>query len=186
MDLVKRHGEGPGAVLALRGLTFDIGQGSFLAITGRHGSGKTTLLNLIGGLDRPTSGSIRVLDRDLADLGEEDLARYRRDVVGIVVQDSQGPAAAERSGEERALPHGLSGGGKQRAALARALENSPALLLADEPTGNLDRESGLLLLDLLRGLSRERGLTVVVATESAEAARTADAILPLRDGRIEA
>jgi putative ABC transport system ATP-binding protein len=204
---------GAGSVPALDGVTLSIGAGEFVAVTGPSGCGKSTLLHLAGGIDVASAGSVVVGGRDLATLAEEALTRFRRREVGTVFQffnlipalsiqeNVQLPVALDggRDGEARArgllarvglegrrhaFPYELSGGEMQRVALARALSASPSLLLADEPTGNLDSVSGAAVLDLLSALHREEGVTVVLATHSEDAARRAGRVVRLRDGRL--
>jgi len=211
---VKSYGAGSSAARAIDALTLDVPPGAFVALTGRSGSGKTTLLNLIGGLDRPTAGSLRVGGREIATLAEDELTLYRRDTVGFVFQffqllptlsvlenvalpawlagraerETDAHALLARVGlarKERSLPHELSGGEQQRVAIARALVNSPSLLLADEPTGNLDRATGASILGLIREITAGRAMTIVMATHSAEAARAADFVIPLIDGALD-
>jgi len=200
---------------ALRDISFDIGQGEFVAIVGRSGSGKSTLLNLIAGLDRPTSGTISVAGTPLADLGHDRLASWRGANVGVVFQFFQllptltvaenvmlpmdfcdryparerrprALALLERVGiAEQAdkLPSALSGGQQQRAAIARALANDPAVLVADEPTGNLDSRTADDVLRLFGDLSRE-GKTVVMVTHERDVARIASRVVAMADGVI--
>ncbi len=201
-------------VAALRGVDLKIGRGEFVAIVGRSGCGKSTLLNILGGLDRPDEGLVRVDGADIARLDERALTIYRRRSVGIIFQSFNLlpllsvrenvalPAlmAGRRRAEcfERArelldrvgLSHRLhqqaallSGGEMQRVAVARALINAPALLLADEPTGNLDSQSASDVLRALERVAREEGRTVVMVTHSPEAARAADTTHEMRDGR---
>ena len=216
-------GERPGAaaadargVVALEDVSFELAAGSFTALVGPSGCGKSTLLNLLGALDRPSSGRLVVAGRDLATLGEEERDLYRLRGAGTIFQffnllptmtarenvalpmllagasgdDADARADAgladvglgERAG---AYPYELSGGQMQRVAVARALANGPALLLADEPTGNLDSRTGGVVLELLARLVSERGVTAVMATHSAEAASFAGRTLRLRDGRLD-
>jgi putative ABC transport system ATP-binding protein len=200
-------------VVALDSVELTVAPGEFLGIVGPSGGGKSTLLHLIAGIDRPTSGSITVSGRDLASLPESQLTLYRRRDVGVVFQffnllphltvvenvelprllDGAGDTA-ERAREllERvdltrrraAHPYELSGGEMQRAAIARALVTGARLLLADEPTGNLDSRHGEEVLALIDEVRRERGVTVILATHSEKAARRADRSLTLADGRI--
>jgi putative ABC transport system ATP-binding protein len=203
-------------VRALDGVDMAVGRGDSLAIMGPSGSGKSTLLGLLGGLDRPTSGSLAFEGRDVARLDDDELARVRNQVVGFVFQNFQllprtsalgnvglplvyrGLGRAERRGRAaEALeavglahrlqhrPSQLSGGEQQRVAIARALAAEPAMLLADEPTGNLDSRSGDEVLDLLVRLRAERGVAVVVVTHDAGVAARLDHILLVRDGRLE-
>ena len=199
-------------VLALDGLDLEIGAGEFVALVGESGSGKSTLLHLAAGIDRPTSGEIRVGARDVGGLPERELVLYRRREVGLVFQffnllphltvrenvelprrlDGGADAAArasellERVGlraRAEAHPYELSGGEMQRVAIARALGSGARLLLADEPTGNLDSRNGEGVLALLDEVRRERGVTLLLATHSTAAASRADRTVRLKDGR---
>ncbi|MFE7468014.1 ABC transporter ATP-binding protein [Streptomyces sp. NPDC057499] len=214
-DLHRSYGSGPGAVHALRGVSFEVPRGELVALKGRSGSGKTTLLNLLGGLDTPDSGRITVDGTDLAGLGEDGLLALRRERVGFIFQ-SFGLipilTAAENVGvplrlrkadprerEERVAlllalvgladhaaqrPGELSGGQQQRVAIARALANRPALLIADEPTGQLDAETGLAVMKLLRAVVRSEGVSALVATHDSQLLGLADRVLELSDGHI--
>jgi len=199
-------------VLALDGLDLEIDAGEFVALVGESGSGKSTLLHLAAGIDRPTSGEIRVGARDVGGLPERELVLYRRRDVGLVFQffnllphltvrenvelprrlDGGADAAArasellERVGlraRAEAHPYELSGGEMQRVAIARALGSGARLLLADEPTGNLDSRNGEGVLALLDEVRRERGVTLLLATHSTAAASRADRTVRLKDGR---
>lgn len=213
--LTKRYSVAATTVDALAGVDLDVSEGEWVAVQGPSGSGKSTLLNLIGGLDRPTSGSIAVAGRDLADLDSAELARHRRETVGFVFQAFRLLAhltsrenvamplllagrsradAAHRADEllERVglaarsahRPPQLSGGEQQRVAIARALVNGPRVLLADEPTGNLDATAAADVLDLIAVLRRNDDLTVVVASHDTDVAARADRLVRMRDGRI--
>ncbi len=201
-------------VKALRGVTFDIERGEFVAVMGASGSGKSTLMNIIGCLDRPTSGRYLLEGLDVASLNEEELAAIRSRRVGFVFQifnllsrttalenvelplfysgwPADGEARAQRllamlglAGRERNHPSQLSGGQQQRVAIARALVNEPAILLADEPTGNLDSTNSIEIMEIIRKLNRERELTVVVVTHDPGIAAYADRIVTFRDGMI--
>ena len=202
-------------VVALDGLDLEVPAGEFLALVGESGSGKSTLLHLVGGIDRPTSGEIRVAGRAITTLPEKSLVLYRRREVGMVFQffnllphltvrenvelprrldggADAGERAAmllERVGLTRragAHPYELSGGEMQRVAIARALGTGARLLLADEPTGNLDSRNGQEVLMLLDEIRRERGVTLLLATHSAAAASRADRVVAVKDGRIVA
>ena len=206
-------GAATAAVAALDGVDLDVAAGEFLAILGPSGGGKSTLLHLLGGIDRPTSGSVSVGGRELGALSESQLTLYRRREVGIVFQffnllphlnvienvglprlldgrDDAGDRARdllERVGlghRAGAHPYELSGGEMQRVAIARALVTGARLLLADEPTGNLDSRNGEQVLSLLAEIRRERGVTLVLATHSEAAAKRADRRIEIRDGRI--
>ena len=197
----------------LHPLSLTVERGQFLAIVGPSGSGKSTLLGLIAGLDAPTSGSVIIDGVDITRLDEDALARLRGEKIGFVFQffhlipsltayenvavpmEIAGvPNVGERAerlldevgltGRSHHYPTQLSGGEQQRVALARALANNPPLVLADEPTGNLDTQTGLHILDLLRTVHRVRGTTIVLVTHDAELAAIADQRLVLRDGRV--
>jgi putative ABC transport system ATP-binding protein len=207
---------GGGVIRAVDGISLIIEDGEFVALLGQSGSGKSTLLNLLAGLDRPTSGSVLVQGRDLAKLSSEELARYRRNDVGMVFQafhlipsmtiteNVELPmrfAEVERAEREQRVreslervglghrlqhrPSELSGGEQQRVSLARALANRPQLLLADEPTGNLDSRTGEDILNLIRDLSLSLGMTVIMVThERALAERFAQRLIFLGDGKL--
>ena len=215
---VSRHYQmGPTVVRALDGVSIAVAPAEFVALLGSSGSGKSTLLNLIGGLDRPSTGAVEVMGRDLAELSSQELARYRRNTVGMIFQafnlvptmtlaeNVELPmrfAEVERSERARKVsaalervglagraghrPSELSGGEQQRGSIARALVNQPSLLLADEPTGNLDSHTGAEIMGIIRGLNRE-GMTVVLVThERALADRYASRQVFLSDGKIVA
>ncbi len=212
-DLIKVYRTGKTEVIALRGLNMRVEPGEVVAIMGPSGCGKTTLLNLIGGLDRPTAGTIVVGGRNLVAATEAELERYRLLEVGFVFQFfnlvptltalenvelpmalAGKPSRAKRARELLELvglshrahhkPDELSGGEQQRVAIACALANDPPLILADEPTGELDRENAKLVVDLLVRLGREMGKTVIIATHDYFVARHADRILRMEDGLI--
>ena len=215
-NVCRHYRMGETSILAVNGISIDIRAGKFVALLGSSGSGKSSLLNLIAGLDRPTSGSVIVEDRDLAKLSREELAKYRLHVVGMVFQsfnliasmtlaenvelplrfaevdrsrrDGLAREALERVGLQARMNHRpgeLSGGEQQRAALARALINRPSLLLADEPTGNLDSHTGTEIMNMLRQFNRELGMTVVMVThERALAERYAERMIFLADGKV--
>ena len=212
-DLIKVYRTGKTEVIALRGLNMRVEPGEVVAIMGPSGCGKTTLLNLIGGLDRPTAGTIVVGGRNLVAATEAELECYRLLEVGFVFQFfnlvptltalenvelpmalAGKPSRAKRARELLELvglshrahhkPDELSGGEQQRVAIACALANDPPLILADEPTGELDRENAKLVVDLLVRLGREMGKTVIIATHDYFVARHADRILRMEDGLI--
>jgi ABC-type lipoprotein export system ATPase subunit len=215
-DIVRHYRMGQSLIRAIDGVTLSIHRGEFVALLGASGSGKSTLLNLIAGLDRPTSGSIVVRGRDLARLGSAELARHRRETVGMIFQsfnlipsmtleenielplrfaevdrrerESRVREALERVGLLKRLGHRpseLSGGEQQRVAIARALVNRPQLLLADEPTGNLDSRTGAEVMEVIRELNRSHELTVIMVThERALADEYAHRAISLADGRI--
>src|SRR5215208_2177956 len=211
--VVKTYGEGRAARRVLDGADLTVGAGEIVAILGRSGSGKSTLLHLIGGLDRPDAGTITVAGEPVTGASEKELSALRRRRIGFVFQffhllpeltgeanvllagrvrgadpeaPARGRALVDRLGLRPvadSLPHQLSGGEQQRFAIARALVNDPALLLADEPTGNLDVEAGAAVLALLRELAGE-GRAIVLVTHEASAAAIADRVLRLEDGRL--
>src|SRR4051794_40724675 len=212
--IVKSFGSGRAARRVLDGADLTVGAGEVVAILGRSGSGKSTLLHLTGGLDRPEAGRIEVAGERVDGLSEQRLSALRRRRVGFVFQffhllpelSGEGnvllagrvrgahPGAAARGRElidrlglrhvAGSLPHQLSGGEQQRFAIARALVNDPAVLLADEPTGNLDAEAGAEVLRLLRA-GADEGRAVVMVTHEAGATQMADRVLALRDGRLK-
>ncbi len=215
-NLCRHYRMGETLIRAVDGVTLQVRAGEFVALLGSSGSGKSSVLNLIAGLDRPTSGSVFVQDRDLAKLSREELAKYRLHVVGMVFQsfnliasmtmaenvelplrfaevdrskrDALAKAALERVGLGARMHHRpseLSGGEQQRAALARALINRPQLLLADEPTGNLDSHTGTEIMDMISEFNRQMGMTVVMVThERALAERYAQRMIFLADGKL--
>jgi len=212
-DVVMRLTSGGRTVTVLDSVSLDVARGECVAVTGPSGSGKSTLLGLVAGLDTPTSGAVVVDGVDLGTLDEDALARFRRDRIGFVFQsyhliptltavenvavplelagvaDARARAAhllAELGLGARGhhYPVQLSGGEQQRVALARAVAREPGLLLADEPTGNLDSATGASIIELLLALNRERGSTLVLVTHDAALAARADRQIALRDGRV--
>jgi ABC-type lipoprotein export system ATPase subunit len=202
------------SVYGLNGVSFAAHAGEFIALVGRSGCGKSTLLNLAGAMDFPTSGRVSLDGVSTADLNETGLTRLRREKVGFVFQSFQLLhtlsvienvelpllLAGQTNTRERAqqqlelvelaelnarMPHQLSGGQMQRVAIARAMVHTPKLLLADEPTGNLDTVTGNVILELLRRIADEHQTTIVMATHSLESASFADAVVRMRDGKIE-
>ncbi|MBI4787481.1 MAG: ABC transporter ATP-binding protein [Chloroflexi bacterium] len=213
-NVTRAYTMGGRTLYALRGVSLDIGAGEFLAIVGPSGSGKSTLLNLIGGIDKPDTGHVWVDQIHVSAMGENALAKWRGDKIGIVFQFFQllptlnalenvmlpmelrnsfannrrarARAVLERVGlGDRAtqLPSELSGGEQQRVAIARALANDPPILLADEPTGNLDTETGQRVIELLAELN-QAGKTIVLVTHEEQLARTAKRVIRVRDGHI--
>jgi len=212
----KRYEErGQAPVEALREVSVQIEKGEFMALAGPSGSGKTTLLNLIGGLDAPSAGAIRVDGHDISRMGRSDLADLRRDRIGFVFQaynlipvltarenaeyvlELQGVSAGERRRRVDELfqriglaalagsrPLKMSGGQQQRVAVARAIVSQPAVVLADEPTANLDQATGAALVDLMRELNRERGITFVFSTHDPMVLERADRVVRLVDGKV--
>ena len=211
--LTRVYGTGDTAVRALDDVSFTVEAGEFVAIIGSSGSGKSTLLHLIGGVDRPTSGTVRLAGEDIFARTDEQLAIFRRREVGLVyqfynlipvldvVENMTLPVlmdgrtvneqrlqmllrALKLTGREHYLPNQLSGGQQQRVAIGRALMNAPAVVLADEPTGNLDTRNSCEIMQLLRDSNREFGQTMIVITHDEEIALAADRIIAVEDGRI--
>lgn len=212
-NLKKIYGNGENAVHALDGVTLSIEPGEFAAVVGTSGSGKSTLLHMLGGLDRPTSGSVTVDGKDIFSLKDEALTIFRRRKIGFVFQnynlvpvlnvyenivlpiqlDGNEPDTAYidniietlgLSEKLRNLPNNLSGGQQQRVAIARAIASKPAIILADEPTGNLDSKTSQDVLGLLKLTSKKFSQTIVMITHNEEIAQLADRIIRIEDGRI--
>ncbi len=212
-NLTKIYGSGENEVHALDGINFSVEKGEFVAIVGTSGSGKSTLLHMLGGLDRPTGGSVEVDGKEIFSLKDEELTIFRRRKIGFVFQnynlvpvlnvyenivlpvqlDGKTPDASyidsiiETLGLERKLenlPNNLSGGQQQRVAIARALASKPAIILADEPTGNLDSKTSQDVLGLLKVTSQKYGQTIVMITHNEEIAQLADRIIRIEDGKI--
>ena len=212
-NLIKIYGSGENEVHALDGVNFSVEKGEFVAIVGTSGSGKSTLLHILGGLDRPTSGNVAVDNRNIFSLKDEELTIFRRRKIGFVFQnynlvpvlnvyenivlpiqlDGKEPDAdyiksiIETLGIENKLdnlPNNLSGGQQQRVAIARALASKPAIILADEPTGNLDSKTSQDVLGLLKVTSQKYTQTIVMITHNEEIAQLADRIIRIEDGKI--
>jgi putative ABC transport system ATP-binding protein len=211
--VVVEHQTSSGPVRALDGVSFTVGSGSSVAITGPSGGGKSTLLGVIGGLARPTSGSVRIGDSEISELPESDRSDFRRSHVGFVYQadnllpfltllenvglqlsldgESSGTgkslaalASLGLAGLAYRLPDQLSGGQRQRAAVARAIVHQPDIILADEPTGALDTANAAGVIDLLLEMQREIGATLIMVTHDRDAARRLDWQIHLQDGRV--
>lgn len=214
-DLRKTYGKGESTVHALDGVSLQIEKGEFVSVVGTSGSGKTTLLHMLGGLDRPTSGTVEVAGQEIFSLKEEALTIFRRRKIGFVFQnynlvpvlsvyenivlpnqlDGNAPDSAyidtivETLGltsKLRNLPNNLSGGQQQRVAIARALAAKPAIILADEPTGNLDSKTSQDVLGLMKVTSQKFNQTIVMITHNEEIAQMADRIVRIEDGKIVA
>ena len=211
--LTKQYGKEPNIVNALNGIDISIEEGEFVAIIGTSGSGKSTLLHMLGGLDRPTSGSVRVDKFELGKLNDEDLTVFRRQRIGFIFQNYNlvpilnvyenitmpirldGKKADRKYIQEILvllglekkiynMPNTLSGGQQQRVAIARALAGRPAIILADEPTGNLDSRTSEEVIGLLKVTGRKYNQTIVMITHNPEIARQADRCIRIADGRI--
>lgn len=212
-ELKKYYGTGETEVRALDGVSFSVEKGEFVAIVGSSGSGKSTLLHMLGGLDRPTAGTVLVDGKELSSLTEEELTIFRRRKIGFVFQnynlvpvlnvyenvvlpikldgnkvdEEYVTRVVEALGLEAKLwnlPNQLSGGQQQRVAIARALATKPAILLADEPTGNLDSKTGLDVMGLLKVTGERFGQTIVMITHNEEIAQMADRIVRIEDGKV--
>lgn len=213
IDLKKYYGTEPNITYALDGVNFTVEQGEFVAVVGTSGSGKSTLLHMIGGLDSPTYGSVIVQGRELAKKNEEELTIFRRRNIGFIFQsynlvpmlnvyenivlpiELDGNRVDLKFMDEvvqmlaledklRSMPNQLSGGQQQRVAIARALITKPTIVLADEPTGNLDSKTSFNVLGLLKRTSREFDQTIVMITHNNEIAQLADRIVRIEDGKI--
>ena len=211
--LVKQYGKGDNAVLAVNDISFSVEQGEFVAIVGSSGSGKSTLLHLLGGVDRPTSGKVYIQGEDIYSLNSDKIAIFRRRQVGLIYQfynlipilnvkenitlpcelDGRTPDKSELDelintlglkNRVTHLPNELSGGQQQRVSIGRALINHPAILLADEPTGNLDSRSSDEIVELLKLSNQKYKQTIVMITHNLEIAKIADRILRIEDGRL--
>lgn len=212
-NLTKIYGKGENEVRALDGVSFSVCKGDFVAVIGPSGSGKSTLLHILGGVDRPTSGKVYMDGADVYAQNEEQLAIFRRRQVGLIYQfynlipvlnvtenitlpvlmDGQKVnderlaeliAALKLTGRENHLPNQLSGGQQQRVSIGRALMNAPAVVLADEPTGNLDSKSSHEIVELLKLSNKKYGQTLIVITHDESIALQADRILSIEDGKI--
>ena len=215
VGVTKQYGEGEAAVMAVNGITCEVYQGEYLSIVGPSGSGKSTFFNLIGGLDKPTKGSVFVRSVDIAQLSARELAYLRCHTIGYIFQTFNlitvrtalenvtlpmliaGVKGEEADMKGRELldlvglghryhhrPSELSGGQQQRVAIARALANSPSIVLADEPTGNLDLKTGKEIIDLLRSLNQDHGVTIISATHDTKMLDVSDRVFHISDGEL--
>ena len=212
-NLTKVYGKGENEVRALDGVSFSVNKGEFIAIIGPSGSGKSTLLHILGGVDRPTSGKVFMDGKDVYAQNEEQLAIFRRRQVGLIYQfynlipvlnvtenitlpvlmDGQKinqdrlnelMATLKLNGRENHLPNQLSGGQQQRVSIGRALMNAPAVVLADEPTGNLDSKNSQEIVDLLKVSNEKYGQTLIIITHDDNIALQADRVIAIEDGKI--
>lgn len=212
-NLTKKYGKGESEVVAVDNVSFSVEKGEFLAIVGSSGSGKSTLLHLLGGVDRPTSGKVYVDGKDIYSLNDDNLAIFRRRQVGIIYQfynlipilnveenitipcDLDGNKVDEKRLNEllkslglenrrKHLPNELSGGQQQRVSIGRAMINNPAIILADEPTGNLDSKSSEEIVELLKLTNKKYKQTIIMITHNLEIANEADRVITIEDGRI--
>ncbi len=215
-NVKKIYQVGATQVFALNGVSMSVERGEFIAIMGPSGSGKSTLLNMIGCLDKPTSGRVIINSVDTSHLSDKELTTLRRDTIGFIFQQYnliptltafenvelpmifKNVSRAERERKAKELlalvglekeinrkPKELSGGQQQRVAIARALANNPSILLCDEPTGNLDTKSGKAVMDIIKNLNIEKGVTVVLVTHDPSIAEYANRVVRIRDGMLE-
>lgn len=212
-NLTKKYGKGENEVIAVNNMSFSIEKGEFVAIVGSSGSGKSTLLHLLGGVDRPTSGKVYIEGKNIYSLNDDSLAIFRRRQVGLIYQfynlipilnveeniclpcDLDGREVEKEKLNEilktlglenrrKHLPNELSGGQQQRTSIGRALINNPAIVLADEPTGNLDSKSSNEIVELLKLSNKKYNQTIVMITHNLEIAKLADRIIHIEDGKI--
>ena len=212
-NLTKKYGEGENEVIAVNNISFTVSKGEFVVIVGSSGSGKSTLLHLIGGIDRPTSGKVYIDGKDIYTLTNDELAVFRRRNIGIIYQfynllpilnveenitlpcDLDGKNVDKKKlsdllktlgleNKKLNLPNELSGGQQQRVAIGRSLINNPAIVLADEPTGNLDSKSSKEIVNLLKESNKKYNQTIIMITHNLEIAKEADRIIQIEDGKI--
>ena len=209
-NVVKVYGQGEGQQTAADHVSFSIDRGEFVVILGQSGAGKSTVLNMLGGMDRPTQGKIVVNGMDISAMTDKELSKYRADTIGFIFQfynllptltayenvaltrdiipDALDPEEMLKKvglyEYRNKFPSQLSGGEQQRISIARALAKNPPILLGDEPTGALDSETGLLVLQLLSDICHERRSTVIIVTHNADIARCADKVIRMRNGKI--
>lgn len=212
-NLTKKYGKGENEVIAVDNVSFSVEKGEFVAIVGSSGSGKSTLLHLLGGVDRPTSGKVYVDGKDIYTLDNDNLAIFRRRQVGIIYQfynlipilnveenitlpcDLDGNKIDEQrlnellktlglENRKKHLPNELSGGQQQRVSIGRAVVNNPAIILADEPTGNLDSKSSEEVVELLKMTNKKYKQTIIMITHNLELANEADRVITIEDGKI--
>ena len=212
-NLTKTYGSGENMVKAVDNISFSVEKGEYLAIIGASGSGKSTLLHLIGGVDRPTSGKVYIDGEDIYEMSDESLAIFRRRQIGLIYQfynllpvltaeenitlpsDLDGQKIDKErvkeiirmlglEGREDHLPNQMSGGQQQRVAIGRAIINNPAIILADELTGNLDKKTGDEIIELLKIANKKNGQTIIIITHDLEIAKQADRVITIQDGKI--
>ena len=209
-DVVKQYGQGEGAQLANNHVNFTIEEGEFVVILGQSGAGKSTVLNMLGGMDVPTSGLVEVAGEKVSSMNDKQLSKYRADVVGFIFQfynllpsltayenvalvknivnDAQDPMAMLKAvgleGHRNKFPAQMTGGEQQRVSIARALAKNPKIILGDEPTGALDSETGVIVLELLQKLCWEQDKTVILVTHNADIAKCADKVIRMKNGKV--
>lgn len=209
-DVVKTYGSGEAIQYAVNHIDFTIDEGEFVVILGQSGAGKSTVLNILGGMDQPTEGKVIVDDKEITGMNDKQLGKYRANTIGFVfqfynlipsltayenialtkniVKDAADPAALlDMVGLTHCkdkFPSQMSGGEQQRVAIARALAKNPKIILGDEPTGALDSETGVIVLELLQKMCRQKGCTVILVTHNAEIAQCADKVIRMKNGKI--
>ena len=209
-DVVKTYGSGEALQYAVNHIDFTIDEGEFVVILGQSGAGKSTVLNILGGMDQPTEGKVIVDDKEITGMNDKQLGKYRANTIGFVfqfynlipsltayenialtkniVKDAADPAALlDMVGLTHCkdkFPSQMSGGEQQRVAIARALAKNPKIILGDEPTGALDSETGVIVLELLQKMCRQKGCTVILVTHNAEIAQCADKVIRMKNGKI--
>lgn len=211
-DVVKTYGEGEGKQTAVDHVSFTIDEGEFVVILGQSGAGKSTILNMLGGMDTPTEGSVKVAGREISGMNDRQLGSYRAEVIGFIFQfynllpsltayenialtksivknATDADKLLEMVGLSKCrnkFPAQMSGGEQQRVSIARALAKNPKILLGDEPTGALDSETGIIVLELLQKLCREEKKTVIIVTHNSDIAKCADKVIRMKNGKIKA
>lgn len=209
-DVVKRYGTGEGMQLAVDHISFSVEEGEFVVILGQSGAGKSTVLNMLGGMDKPSEGTVTVAGREISAMNDRELGTYRADIIGFIFQfynllpslTAYENIALVKSIVKNAgnademlrlvglahcrdkFPSQMSGGEQQRVSIARALAKNPKILLGDEPTGALDSETGIIVLELLQKLCRENGKTVILVTHNSDIAKCADKVIRMKNGKI--
>ena len=211
-DVVKTYGEGEGRQIAVDHVSFSIDEGEFVVILGQSGAGKSTILNMLGGMDTPTQGTVTVAGREISGMNDRQLGTYRAEVIGFIFQFYnllpsltayenisltksivKNAADADKlldmvglSKCRNKFPAQMSGGEQQRVSIARALAKNPKILLGDEPTGALDSETGIIVLELLQRLCREEKKTVIIVTHNSDIAKCADKVIRMKNGKVKA
>ncbi len=211
-DVVKTYGEGEGKQIAVDHVSFSIDEGEFVVILGQSGAGKSTILNMLGGMDTPTQGTVTVAGREISGMNDRQLGTYRAEVIGFIFQFYnllpsltayenisltksivKNVADADKlldmvglSKCRNKFPAQMSGGEQQRVSIARALAKNPKILLGDEPTGALDSETGIIVLELLQRLCREEKKTVIIVTHNSDIAKCADKVIRMKNGKVKA
>lgn len=210
-DVVKTYGTGEGLQMAVDHVNFEIEEGEFVVILGQSGAGKSTVLNMLGGMDQPTEGTVLVAGQKVSEMNDKQLSTYRADVIGFIFQFynllpsltayenialTKSIVKNARDADELLrlvglehcrdkFPSQMSGGEQQRVSIARALAKNPKILLGDEPTGALDSETGVMVLELLQELCKKEGKTVILVTHNADIAKCADRVIRMKNGKIK-